>query len=555
MKFKKLFNLFSATVVTLSALMSVGIPMAHAATYSCKWTGLGGDNKFSTAANWSTCNGANVPVSADHDNLIFDKSTATPGTLINDLSGGFNFSSITFQGSGVGGFNITGNAITLMDGTGGINQLSTGSGSVDTLDVAILLTSNYNINVSNQSASLKIGGTTSDISGSNNLTKSGAGTLVLAGDNSSWTGSLTASGGTVSVSTGNAFGAGATGGVFNNGADFKLGSCSDFTFNGKITLNNGSSVIVGDFPYPKLNSAVGCAGGGGGGADENYGTADQASSHLTLAGAITLGSDVTFGATTGTTTITGALIGAHVFSVLPGYPGKLVVSSSSNGSSTPNGTYTSALFTKTISDSSASSVNIFGNNQISIDGGRGNTTVFSGGVLKGTGSVGTLDVKNGGTVAPGHSPGCLTTGSLSLSGTYQVQIGGTTACSGYDQLKVSGSVTLSGSTLSPIIYNGFVPSAGQSFVIISNDGTDAVSGTFSGLAEGSKVTVGGVTYTLSYKGGDGNDVTLTFDSIKAPGAPNTGTRKLVTNPILSLVGSTLAAVTLLVLSRRIRADR
>src|SRR5262249_34827358 len=40
-------------------------------------------------------------------------------------------------------------------------------------------------------------------------------------------------------------------------------------------------------------------------------------------------------------------------------------------------------------------------------------------------------------------------------------------------------------------------------------GTDAVVGTFAGLAQGATVLIGGRPFTISYTGGDGNDVVLT----------------------------------------------
>ena len=50
---------------------------------------------------------------------------------------------------------------------------------------------------------------------------------------------------------------------------------------------------------------------------------------------------------------------------------------------------------------------------------------------------------------------------------------------------------------------------GDQITLINNDGSDAVTGTFNNLPQGSKVTVNGVNYVLSYTGGTGNDVTLT----------------------------------------------
>jgi len=46
------------------------------------------------------------------------------------------------------------------------------------------------------------------------------------------------------------------------------------------------------------------------------------------------------------------------------------------------------------------------------------------------------------------------------------------------------------------------------FTIVSNDGADAVTGTFAGRPEGATVVFNGVNLRLSYAGGTGNDITL-----------------------------------------------
>ena len=56
-------------------------------------------------------------------------------------------------------------------------------------------------------------------------------------------------------------------------------------------------------------------------------------------------------------------------------------------------------------------------------------------------------------------------------------------------------------------YNG---SDGDTLTVISNDGAGAVVGTFANHPEGSMVYFDGDVYTLSYVGGDGNDVELAF---------------------------------------------
>src|SRR5665213_2738052 len=103
-----------AAVFSVSTLLAVALPsMVYAAgPFTCTWTGGGTDSNFSTAANWSGCNSA-APQPADGDALIFDDTTATNVSPVNDLVGA-NFSSITFQGDGTNGsFDISGTAFNL----------------------------------------------------------------------------------------------------------------------------------------------------------------------------------------------------------------------------------------------------------------------------------------------------------------------------------------------------------------------------------------------------------------------------------------------------------
>jgi hypothetical protein len=101
-----------------------------------------------------------------------------------------------------------------------------------------------------------------------------------------------------------------------------------------------------------------------------------------------------------------------------------------------------------------------------------------------------------------------------------------------------------------------VPSVGQSFTVIDNDGNaDAVTGTFTGVAEGGTVVANGVTYTVTYKGGDGNDVVLTVKSINAsqlPSTPDTGFKLLASTAGTSLLLSMAAAAALIFTSRKLQ---
>jgi autotransporter-associated beta strand protein len=140
-------------------------------------------------------------------------------------------------------------------------------------------------------------------------------------------------------------------------------------------------------------------------------------------------------------------------------------------------------------------------------------TVNGTGTLSGIGSVGTIG-GNGGRLQPGrdHEPGRLTSQSIVLSAglTFGVTVNGTAPGTGYSQLIVHGGVDLGGAQLALAVIPGAVPGGSADLVLIDNDGTDPVVGTFAGLAEGAIVTApSGATFRISYVGGTGNDVTLT----------------------------------------------
>ncbi len=559
MKIKKLLNIGSAFVISLSALLTLGIPKIYAVgDFSCTWTGAGtpdGQERLlmSDPDNWdnATCNG-DAPQSGDSNDLVFPQS-ATNKNVYNDIDASESFNSITFSGTGdATGYTIDGNDIEIMAGISDTTTAPTPeAAALNLISANITFTGDQTISVTTQKETLLLYG---DFSGNGNLTKTGNGAVMTSGDNSVWSGGITVNGGALIVASAKSLGTSADiGATINNGTDFLVVGCFDMTFEGNVTLTGNSYISELVPPSPKFASAVGCDSLGSSYYEESFGSGEEHASNLTMSGTITLGSDITFGAITGTTTISGPLVGAHEITMLPGYTGKLVITNSS--ATTPNGTYTSALFTKTISDSSAAPVEIFGNNVITIDGTRGDVGVFKGGILKGTGTVGSLLVGTGGIVAPGHSPGCITSSGLTLNGIFQAELGGTTACSGYDQAVVNGAVDVTGGTLTPTLYNGFVPAVGQSYTIINNDGSDAVTGTFAGVAQGGTVTNTGVTYSVSYVGGDGNDVVITVTAIDAsllPKSPNTGFGMLAANPLLVLAATLLTGSALVVMSRRMK---
>ena len=72
---------------------------------------------------------------------------------------------------------------------------------------------------------------------------------------------------------------------------------------------------------------------------------------------------------------------------------------------------------------------------------------------------------------------------------------------------VHGTNHLTGCTLGVSL--NFVSALSNQFILIDNDGTDPITGTFNGRPEGATLAVGGEQFRISYVGGTGNDVVLT----------------------------------------------
>ncbi|MEN8737377.1 MAG: PEP-CTERM sorting domain-containing protein [Akkermansiaceae bacterium] len=132
--------------------------------------------------------------------------------------------------------------------------------------------------------------------------------------------------------------------------------------------------------------------------------------------------------------------------------------------------------------------------------------VRNGATISGVGTLGITTIEPGGTIAPGQSPGTISTGSISLQAlaNYDAEVNGAL----FDQINVIGTVDVSGANLNlsisgPLTY-------GDEYILINNDGGDGLTGTFAGLAEGdTAATSSGFNLIASYTGGDGNDFSLT----------------------------------------------
>lgn len=143
------------------------------------------------------------------------------------------------------------------------------------------------------------------------------------------------------------------------------------------------------------------------------------------------------------------------------------------------------------------------------------TTVNGTGTLGGNGTVGDLTIAAGGSHNPGNSPGIMNTGDYTMAGSLNIEaIGNTPGVSGYDQVNVTGTVNLSG-TLNTSFTGGTYANGNLLFILL-NDESDAVTGTFSGLAQNAFViNYGGFDWNISYTADStgntftgGNDVAL-----------------------------------------------
>ncbi len=453
-------------------------------------------------------------------------SNSADATLSGIISGANGLSKSGASALTLSGSNTYSGTTTVSAGTLSVaSDANLGSGTVNlasgttlavtgatNIDNGIVL--NGNATVSN-SADATLSGV---ISGANNLTKSGASTLTLSGSNT-YSGTTTVSAGTLSVASDANLGGGAV--SLASGSTLAITGATTvdnaIALTGNATVSNSanaslSGVISGGFNLAKSGASTLTLSG----SNTYSGTTTVSAGSLSIAGDSNLGSGAvslaagTTLAVTGSSTIDNNLVlaGAATVQAASVVTWSGVISGGNTLAKTGAGTLTlsasnTATGTTTVS---AGTLSVTGSTASA-------TTVASGATLGGTGTLGgTVTVQNGGTLAPGVSPGTLTVnGDLTMAAgsTLAVEINGTTAGTQYDQVIVNGAVDVSGATLSAT--HGYSPGSGDSYTIIVNDAADAVTGSFSGLAEGATVTAGGngTILTASYIGGTGNDFTLT----------------------------------------------
>lgn len=295
-----LLRAFVASFITVLSALSLAAPAAYAATYTCTWTGSGADHNFSTAGNWTGCNGG-APSASDADDLVFPTDTATNFTPNNDLTGAI-FNSITFSGTGGStAFTLSGNAFTLA------GNITDSSDQNNVINNAFTLSTDTTITIAG-SDQLSLDGA---VSGTGAITKAGTGLVRIISAQS--TGSLTVNAGNLSVRT-------SSGSTPFSGVTIASGA----TFADDI-FDSGSGPFTFDKP---INGAgtfdLSTVGSGG-----NF--------SLDVTGDIALTGDMTFtGSDNVTVNLKGAISGAG-FKVLAGTGITIVNQSTNNTSATPGG--------------------------------------------------------------------------------------------------------------------------------------------------------------------------------------------------------------------------
>jgi autotransporter-associated beta strand protein len=433
-----------------------GVTEIHAGTVVVASTAALG----TTASGTVVSNGATVAFASG-----VQYTTAEPLTLAGDGASGW-----------IGAVDLEGNGAALFAGP-------------------ITLSDDATFGCSDTNGTLTLSG---NISGTNSVQKNGAGLIVLGGSNSF--AGLTINTGAVLASNSAALGTASGITLIQSAGQLRL--------NNSITNNNPiqlAGATVGKIHLSntcgtnQLNGLVGLLGGG-----FDYGI-EATAGRLTLAGGIAF-TDVY--SSTRNVRLSGDGEGAVSGAIQNGGSAIVAIAKTGAGQWTLSGTnsYTGAT---TVSAGT-----------LLIDGISVSPVTVAGGTLGGSGVISNKVTISAGSHAPGASVGIQTVCSnyvVATGGALKININGTNVGSQYSQVAVragnAGTVTLAGA-LSVVARPGLPKNS--TFVIIDNDGTDPVAGTFIGLANNATFFQSGYTWRISYVGGDGNNVTLTIVAATQP---------------------------------------
>lgn len=446
---------------------------------------IGATSASSASANWEIATANILEVHGVNTNLgslsgtgTLKNSSATASTItLGEANSNSSFTGIIENGSGTLNLIKAGNGSLTLGGANTYTGKTTITSGTLSINADSRLGTSPASNVSNQlildggtlasTANFTIGGTRgTQITSNGGTLQTASGTTLTLWSPISGPGNLTKTGlGTLHLNSYNSFSGGF---LIQEGAVTTAATANRFNPGATITIASGASLSIA------ANQAIGTLAG--------EGTMTLSDATLSLSGA----ADTLFsGLITGNGALTKSGSGTLTLTGTNDYSGGTLVTGGTlivgNGTS---GSATDSAF--------------------SIQGT---------GTISGSGSIGALTVSTGGTVSPGNSPGILTTGNFSLSGgSYLAELNGTISGTDYDQIHTSGTVSLDG------ILNlslGFTPAEDDFFFLILNDGEDAVTGTFTGLAESSSFSQNGSSFIITYQADSasnsltgGNDVAI-----------------------------------------------
>ncbi len=516
--------------LALFAVSSFAFSTLHAATRywdSSNASGLGGSATWGTTFSSSINGNTTLVTAASGDDLIFQGTAGTITLAANQTANSLTFNTTGYKitGSSTTTRTITG-AITLANNVAltignaetadrivGVGSVSGGSGSGLNINGSATGTNHIRLNLSSSSANISVPVTvsgsgfaaivstaastqiTNTVTGSGNRLNLGAtsgnaltitqtidngsGVIRIAAGSSGGAGVLTLSGS--NNTWGNTELNNATSGILRMGTSNALPTSTTLTY-GQST-GNGDSIVELNGNDTTIGQLTNGAQSGGVLRNTN-----AASATLTISGSDTSASAFSGALQDGT--------GGGKLNLIRSGTGSTTLSNTSSYTGTTQVTGGKLVVNGNISTSSL-------------------TTVSGTGTLGGSGTVGALTAASGGTIAPGNSPGILNAGNTELQAgsTLSMEINGVTAGTNYDQLNVTGTVSLAGAL--NLTISGFTPTLNSLFFIINNDGTDAVTGTFSNTLTNGVLKMAGQDWLISYTGDStsnsftgGNDVVL-----------------------------------------------
>ena len=335
-------------------------------------------------------------------------TTIQEGTFVVDTAGSIASSAAIVSG---GTLRVKGIAGSVAANSG--NLIVDSTGTIGNFSIGVTTT----VSVDGTTGTITQGGGTLDMRGTGSTFSMSAGTATVYSGaflgNSTLTGGSLLNSGTVGDTTI------ATGSTF----DVKTGGTSS-----QATVNGGTLLVSGSVAQTVVNSGTATVNSGG-----NSGITTVNGSALDVygrTGVSTVNTGGTLNVKTGGSLLGTSTVGGGTL-LVDGTAGTVIVNSG----------------TATVNAGGSIGSTTVNSGLLAVNGSAGDILVNTGGTFGGSGSVQGLTL-NGGTVAPGNSPGLLTAYELNGSnGTFQFQLGApTTRGVTYDAINVTSLLTLGANT-------------------------------------------------------------------------------------------------------------